>query len=276
VRFRNGEEPVLNLGSPAGISPGVQRRGLDALRELNALANEQAHDPEIASRIAAYELAFRMQSAAPQLNDLSHESPKTLEAYGVERSDPKNGGRGKGSSNKTWATFARNCLLARRMAERGVRFVNLIHASWDHHSNLDPELEFNAGMSDQPIAALIKDLKDRGLLDETLVVWGSEFGRTPLGENRPGRKGVTGRDHHPNAFTMFMAGGGVKGGLSYGETDDIGWEPARDPVHVNDFHATLLHLFGLDHLKLTYRHGGADKRLTSLTRESKVIHDWIA
>jgi len=276
VRFRNGEEPVLNLGNPAGISPGVQRRGLDALRELNALANEQAHDPEIASRIAAYELAFRMQSAAPQLNDLSHESPKTLEAYGVERSDPKNGGRGKGSSNKTWATFARNCLLARRMAERGVRFVNLIHASWDHHSNLDPELEFNAGMSDQPIAALIKDLKDRGLLDETLVVWGSEFGRTPLGENRPGRKGVTGRDHHPNAFTMFMAGGGVKGGLSYGETDDIGWEPARDPVHVNDFHATLLHLFGLDHLKLTYRHGGADKRLTSLTRESKVIHDWIA
>ena len=276
VRFRNGEEPVLNLRSPAGISPGVQRRGLDALRELNALANEQAHDPEIASRIAAYELAFRMQSAAPQLNDLSHESPKTLEAYGVERSDPKNGGRGKGSSNKTWATFARNCLLARRMAERGVRFVNLIHASWDHHSNLDPELEFNAGMSDQPIAALIKDLKDRGLLDETLVVWGSEFGRTPLGENRPGRKGVTGRDHHPNAFTMFMAGGGVKGGLNYGETDDIGWEPARDPVHVNDFHATLLHLFGLDHLKLTYRHGGADKRLTSLTRESKVIHDWIA
>jgi hypothetical protein len=276
VRFRNGEEPVLNLRSPAGISPGVQRRGLDALRELNGLANEEAHDPEIASRIAAYELAFRMQSAAPQLNDLSHESPKTLEAYGVERSDPKNGGRGKGSANKTWATFARNCLLARRMAERGIRFVNLIHASWDHHSNLDPELEFNAGMSDQPIAALIKDLKDRGLLDETLVVWGSEFGRTPLGENRRGRKGVTGRDHHPNAFTMFMAGGGVKGGLSYGETDDIGWEPTRDPVHVNDFHATLLHLFGLDHLKLTYRHGGADKRLTSLTRESKVIHDWIA
>jgi hypothetical protein len=275
VRFRNGEEPVLNLQSPQGISPEVQRRGLDALRELNELAHEKAHDPEIESRIAAYELAFRMQTAAPELTDLGSESQKTLETYGVERADPKGGGRGKGGA-KTWGTFARNCLLARRLAERGVRFVNLIHASWDHHSNLDPELEFNAGMCDQPIAALIVDLKERGLLDETLVVWGSEFGRTPLGENRRGRKANTGRDHHPNAFTMFMAGGGVKGGLTYGETDDIGWEPAHNAVHVNDFHATLLHLFGLDHLKLTHRHGGADRRLTSLTRESKVIHDWIA
>jgi uncharacterized protein (DUF1501 family) len=216
-----------------------------------------------------------MQTAAPELADLSGESKKTLEAYGVNRSDPSGGGRGKGGST-TWGTFARNCLLARRLAERGVRFVNLIHASWDQHSNLDKELDFNAGMSDQPVAALISDLKERGLLDETLVVWGGEFGRTPLGENRPGRKPNTGRDHHPNAFTMFMAGGGVKAGFNYGETDDIGWEPARDPVHVNDFHATLLHLFGLDHLKLTYRHGGADKRLTSLTRESRVIHDWLA
>jgi len=275
VRFRNGEEPVLNLRNPQGISPEIQRRGLDALRELNGIARENIRDPEIESRIAAYELAFRMQTAAPELSDLSGESEKTLESYGVNRSDPSGGGRGKGGA-RTWSTFSRNCLLARRLAERGVRFVNLIHASWDQHSNLDKELEFNAGMSDQPVAALISDLKERGLLDETLVVWGGEFGRTPLGENRPGRKPNTGRDHHPNAFTMFMAGGGVKAGFNYGETDEIGWEPARDPVHINDFHATLLHLFGLDHLKLTYRHGGADKRLTSLTRESRVIHDWLA
>ena len=275
VRFRNGDEPVLNLRNPSGISPEVQRRGLDALRKLNGIAHDAIRDPEIESRIAAYELAFRMQSAAPELADLSGESEQTLEAYGLNRDDPATGGRGKGSS-RTWSTFARNCLLARRLAERGVRFVNLIHASWDQHSNLDNELEFNAGMSDQPVAALITDLKERGLLDETLVVWGGEFGRTPLGENRPGRKPNTGRDHHPNAFTMFMAGGGVKPGFNYGETDDIGWEPARNPVHVNDFHATLLHLFGINHLKLTHRHGGADKRLTSLTRESKVIHDLLS
>ena len=275
VRFRNGDEPVLNLRNPGGISPEIQRRGLDALRKLNGIAHEAIRDPEIESRIAAYELAFRMQTAAPELADLSGESNQTLEAYGINRDDPASGGRGKGSS-RTWSTFSRNCLLARRLAERGVRFVNLIHASWDQHSNLDNELEFNAGMSDQPVAALITDLKERGLLDETLVVWGGEFGRTPLGENRPGRKPNTGRDHHPNAFTMFMAGGGVKPGFNYGETDDIGWEPSRNPVHVNDFHATLLHLFGINHLKLTHRHGGADKRLTSLTRESKVIHDLLS
>ena len=275
VRFRNGDEPVLNLRNPGGISSEIQRRGLDALRKLNGIAHEAIRDPEIESRIAAYELAFRMQTAAPELADLSGESNQTLEAYGINRNDPASGGRGKGSS-RTWSTFSRNCLLARRLAERGVRFVNLIHASWDQHSNLDNELEFNAGMSDQPVAALITDLKERGLLDETLVVWGGEFGRTPLGENRPGRKPNTGRDHHPNAFTMFMAGGGVKPGFNYGETDDIGWEPSRNPVHVNDFHATLLHLFGINHLKLTHRHGGADKRLTSLTRESKVIHDLLS
>jgi len=275
VRFRNGDEPVLNLRNPGGISSEIQRRGLDALRKLNGIAHEAIRDPEIESRIAAYELAFRMQTAAPELADLSGESNQTLEAYGINRDDPASGGRGKGSS-RTWSTFSRNCLLARRLAERGVRFVNLIHASWDQHSNLDNELEFNAGMSDQPVAALITDLKERGLLDETLVVWGGEFGRTPLGENRPGRKPNTGRDHHPNAFTMFMAGGGVKPGFNYGETDDIGWEPSRNPVHVNDFHATLLHLFGINHLKLTHRHGGADKRLTSLTRESKVIHDLLS
>ena len=275
VRFRNSGDPVLNLANPAGLPAQLQRRGLDTLNELNAMRHAQMHDPEIASRIANYELAFRMQSAAPELADLSGESDATREAYGLNRSDPKGGGRGSGGAD-TYATFGRNCLLARRLVERGVRFVNLIHASWDHHSELDKELGYNAGMSDQPVAALIKDLKQRGLLDETLVVWGAEFGRTPLGENRPGRKANTGRDHHPNAFTMLMAGGGVKGGLTYGTTDEIGWGPVEDPVHVNDFHATLLAMFGLDHQRLTYRHGGLDHRLTSITRKSKVINDWLA
>lgn len=275
VRFRNSGDPVLNLANPPGLPDQLQRRGLDALNELNTMRHAKMHDPEIASRIASYELAFRMQSAAPELSDLSGESEATKEAYGLNRKDPKGGGRGSGGG-ETYATFGRNCLLARRMVERGVRFVNIVHASWDHHSNLDHELEFNAGMSDQPVAALIKDLKQRGLLDETLVVWGSEFGRTPLGENRPGRKANTGRDHHPNAFTMFMAGGGIKGGLTYGETDEIGWDPTIDPVHVNDFHATLLAMFGLDHERLTHRHGGLEHRLTSVTRKSKIINEWFA
>src|SRR6185369_10432773 len=170
--------------------------------------------------------------------------------------------------------FAINCLLARRLVERGVRFVNVFHASWDHHSNLDPELTFNSGMADQPIAALIKDLKQRGMLDETLVVWGSEFGRTPLGENRAGREGVTGRDHHPFAFTLWMAGGGVKPGQVIGETDDIGWNVVKDPIHVNDLHATILHLFGLDHTKLTYRFQGRDFRLTDVA--GKVVKKLLA
>ena len=159
------------------------------------------------------------------------------------------------------------------MVERGVRFINIIHASWDHHSNLNEELEFNAGMSDQPVAALINDLKERGLLDETLVVWAGEFGRTPLGENRRGRAANTGRDHHPNAFTVLMAGGGVKGGLTYGSTDEIGWAPEENPVHVNDFQATLLHLFGLDHERLTYPNAGTERRLTSITRKSRAVHE---
>ncbi|HEX4606741.1 MAG TPA: DUF1501 domain-containing protein, partial [Urbifossiella sp.] len=157
-----------------------------------------------------------------------------------------------------------NCLLARRLVERGVRFVSLFHASWDHHSNLEAELPFNCGMADQPVAALIKDLKARGLLDSTLVLWLSEFGRTPLGENRPGRPGVTGRDHHPFAFSVWAAGGGIKGGQVVGETDEIGWSVTRDPVHINDLHATILRLFGLDHLRLTYRFQGRDFRLTDV------------
>jgi hypothetical protein len=263
VLFRNQGDPVLNLGNPPGITPEMQHYGLDTINDLNRLRNKQIRDPEIASRISAYELAFRMQSAAPELIDLSGESKSTLEAYGVDREDPKiKTDRGGGPGQ--FRAFARNCLLARRLVERGVRFVNLYHASWDHHSNLDAELGFNATMADQPIAALLKDLKQRGLLDSTLVVWGSEFGRTPLGENRKGYKVITGRDHHPNAFSIWMAGGGIKGGQVIGETDEIGWNVTKDPVHINDLHATMLHLFGLDHTRLTYRFQGRDFRLTDV------------
>ena len=275
VRFRNGSNPLLNLENPQGLPNELQRSGLDALRSLNEMHYKANKDTEILSRIANYELAFRMQSAAPELVDLSKEKTKTLEAYGIDRALPEGGGRGKGNGN-AYADFSSNWLLARRMVERGVRFINIIHASWDHHSNLNSELEFNAGMSDQPVAALINDLKDRGLFDETLIVWAGEFGRTPLGENRRGRKANTGRDHHPNAFTVLMAGGGVKGGLTYGSTDEIGWAPEEDPVHVNDFQATLLHLFGLDHERLTYPHGGNERRLTSITRKSRVVHELFA
>jgi len=263
VLFRNQGDPVLNLSNPPGITPEMQHYGLDTISDLNRLRNKKIRDPEIASRIAAYELAFHMQSAAPELIDLSGESKGTLEAYGVEREDPKiKTDRGGGPGQ--FRAFARNCLLARRLVERGVRFVNVYHASWDHHSNLDAELGFNATMSDQPIAALVKDLKQRGLLDSTLVIWGSEFGRTPLGENRKGYKTITGRDHHPNAFTIWMAGGGVKGGQVIGETDDIGWNVTKDPIHINDLHATILHLFGLEHTRLTYRFQGRDFRLTDV------------
>lgn len=273
VLFRNQGEPVLNLKTPPGISDALQRKGLDVLGRVNQARFDVMRDPEIASRIASYELAFRMQSAAPDLIDLAGETKTTIDAYGLERKEPdvKSGRTGGPGS---YHTFAANCLLARRMVERGVRFVNIVHASWDHHSNLDLELPYNAGMADQPIAALIKDLKQRGLLDETLVVWASEFGRTPLGENRDGRNAVTGRDHHPFAFSIFLAGGGIQGGQVYGETDEVGWAPVKDPVHVNDFQATLLHLFGLDHLRLTHRFQGRDFRLTDV--RGKVIDKWLA
>jgi hypothetical protein len=273
VLFRAKGEPVLNLDNPKGLPPALQQKGLATLNSINQGRFEKIHDPEIAARIAAYELAGRMQASAPELNDLSKESPATLEAYGLNRPEPKGiGGRGK--SGETYKDFARNCLMARRMVERGVRFINIMHASWDHHSNLDPELQYNAGAVDQPIAALIKDLKQRGLLDSTMVVWGSEFGRTPLGENRGGRKMNTGRDHHPFSFSMLMAGGGIKGGQVYGKTDEIGWGIDENPVHTNDLHATMLHLFGIHHERLTYRFQGRDFRLTDVA--GKVIKDWIA
>ena len=274
VLLRNQGPPILNLENPAGLPSSLQRGALDALGELNRRQYEKIHDPEIASRIANYELAFRMQAAAPELTDLSGETKSTLDAYGVNRPEPKHRSDRAGSGEQLKG-FATNCLLARRMVERGVRFINIIFASWDHHSDLDSQLPYNATMVDQPVAALIRDLKQRGLLDETLVVWGGEFGRTPLGENRPGSE-VTGRDHHPYAFSMFMAGGGSRAGYTHGETDELGWNPAVNPVHINDFQATLLHLFGIDHLRLTYRYSGIDNRLTNITRASEVIPELVS
>ncbi len=252
--FRNQGSPVLNLENPPGITPEMQARSIAAVNELNQQRFSDSGQAEIASRIRNYELAFRMQSAAPELSDLSGESPATLEAYGLNRVD-KTGFE---------SSFARNCLLARRLVERGTRFVTLFLSTWDQHSNLDSELATNTKISDQPVAALLTDLKERGLLDETLVVWGGEFGRTPLGENRSGFKTVTGRDHHPYSFSLWMAGGGVKGGQVIGKTDEIGWGVEEDPIHVHDLHATILHLFGFDHEELTYRFQGRDFRLTDV------------
>jgi hypothetical protein len=263
VHFRTRGEAVLHLQNPPGMPRELRRAGLDAVRDLNELRHAQTLDPEITSRIASYELAFRMQSAAMELSDLSQESQQTLDLYGVERADPpikikRDGGPGQ------YRDFATNCLLARRLVERGVRFVNIFHASWDHHEDVDGELPFYTQMADQPVAALIKDLKQRGLLDETLVVFGAEFGRTPLSQ------GTTGRDHHPYAFSMLLAGGGIRPGFVYGQTDDIGWAPVEDPLHVGDLHATLLFLFGLDHTRLTFRYQGLDQRLTTITRQARI------
>jgi hypothetical protein len=256
--FRNQGSPVLNLANPRDISRDVQARSLQAINALNRIRLDNVRNPEVASRIKAYELAFRMQQTAPELLDLSGETKATLDEYGVTREEASDKSGFLGS-------YARNCLLARRMIERGVRFVTLFLSTWDHHSYLDSGLGRYTKISDQPVAALLKDLKRRGLLDETLVVWGGEFGRTPLGENRVNFKTVTGRDHHPYSFSMWLAGGGVKGGQTIGETDEIGWGVAKDPVHVHDLHATILHLFGLDHKRLTYRFQGRDFRLTDVS-----------
>jgi len=258
--FRNQGSPVLNLANPSSISRDVQARSLRSINELNRLRLDQTGNSEITSRIKAYELAFRMQQTAPELLDLSGETQATLDAYGVDRKD-----KATGTTAGFSGSYARNCLLARRMIERGVRFVTLFLSTWDHHSNLDSDLERYTQIADQPVTALLKDLKQRGLLNETLVVWGGEFGRTPLGENRVNFKTVTGRDHHPHSFSMWLAGGGVKGGQVIGETDEIGWGVANDPVHVHDMHATILKLFGLDHERLTYRFQGRDFRLTDVS-----------
>jgi hypothetical protein len=252
VPLRGQGDPILNINSPKGVTPERQRRSIDAIRDLNLQRLVETGDQEISTRIAAYEMAYRMQSSAPELIDLSGESPETLKLYGIEKDKP---------------SFARNCLLARRLVERGVRFVQLYHTNWDSHGgpgeNLQGDFEKVCREVDQGQAALVKDLKARGLLKDTLVVWGGEFGRTPMGENRD----TTGRNHHIDAFTMWFAGGGVKSGAIIGKTDELGFNPVEDRVHVHDLHATILHLLGLDHKKLTFRFQGRDFRLTDVHGE---------
>ena len=251
VVFRSSGDPVLYLSNPPGVNQDMQRAGLDVLKDLNEEHYNETGDLEIASRISSYELAFRMQMAGPELLDFSKESPETLAMYGVED------GPGR--------QFATNCLLARRMVERGVRFVMLTHASWDDHTDLNRKLKKNCDIADKPTAALIRDLKQRGLLDNTLVVWGGEFGRTPMVEIRdPRDANNAGRDHHPLAYSLFLAGGGIKGGQVIGKTDDLCMSVVEDKVHVHDLQATLLHCLGLEHTRLTYRHMGRDFRLTDV------------
>lgn len=251
VPFRSQGDAVLYLSNPPGYSQATQRARLDAIRDLNALSLEASGDPEVEARMASYELAFRMQVAAPELLDFSSEPKSMLDAYGVEQEGT--------------AQFGRNCLLARRLVERGVRFVQLIHATWDHHVELKSGIERQCLATDKPAAALVADLKQRGLLDSTLVVWGGEFGRTPMVEDRfPSRDATRGRDHHRLAFSMWLAGGGVQPGQAVGRTDDLGLEVVDNPIGVNDLQATILHCLGLDHTKLTFRHQGRDFRLTDV------------
>jgi hypothetical protein len=261
VTFRNSGDPILHLADPPGINTAEQRARLDVLRDLDEMHQRRTGDPEIAARIASYEMAFRMQTAAPKLVDFSGETPATRAMYGLD--------------NEKTRPFGANCLLARRMVERGVRFVHLVHGSWDDHSEINHWLDVNSGMTDLPTAGLLADLKQRGLLDDTLVVWAGEFGRTPMGEIRRGSaEGKEGRDHHPYAFSLWMAGGGVKRGYVHGVTDEFGYNVVDQPVHVHDLQATILHLLGIDHERLTYRHAGRDFRLTDVA--GKVIHELIA
>ncbi|HEX5102272.1 MAG TPA: DUF1501 domain-containing protein [Pirellulaceae bacterium] len=255
VQFRGGSEPVLFLANPRGVDRQLQADSLDAIRALNQHRLEQVGDPEIATRTAAFEMAFRMQASAPDLMDLSSEPKETLEMYGAEP--------GKSS-------FANNCLLARRLVERGVRYVQLFHEAWDQHGNLVADLKKNCEDTDKPSTALIKDLKQRGLLDQTLVIWGGEFGRTPMVQG-----GNDGRDHHPNAFTYWLAGGGIKPGITLGESDEFGFNATRDRVHVRDLHATVLHCLGLDHQRLTYKFQGLDAKLTGV-EPARVVKEILA
>ena len=249
VQFSNSEEAVLYLNNPSGSDKASRRKMLDNLAELNTIGYEQFGDPEIQTRIQQYEMAYRMQTAVPELTDLSKEPDHIVKMYGPDCLIP--------------GTYAANCLLARKLSESGVRFVQLYHQGWDQHGNLTGEMPLQAQDVDRASAALIMDLKQRGLLDETLVIWGGEFGRTNYCQGDLSDKNY-GRDHHPRAYTIFMAGGGVKTGITYGETDEFGYNIVKDPVHVNDFHATVLHLLGLDHEKLTYKHLGRRYRLTDV------------
>jgi uncharacterized protein DUF1501 len=254
VQFRSGSDPVLYLSNPKGVDNELQRDSLDSIRRLNQMRLGITGDPEIATRINSFEMAFRMQSGAPELMDLGREPKHILDLYGAEP--------GK-------ASFANDCLLARRLVERGVRFVQIYHEAWDQHSNLVKDITQNCKDTDQACTALIRDLKQRGMLDDTLVIWGGEFGRTPMVQG-----GADGRDHHPNAFTMWLAGGGIKPGVVMGETDELGFNVVKDKVHVHDLHATILHLLGFDHTRLTYKFQGRDFRLTDVA--GNVVKDLLA
>jgi len=255
VPFRNQGDPILYLSNPKGYDATAQRAALDTLKRLNQQTLDEIADPETATRIQAYETAYRLQSSAPELMDLSQESQSTLDAYNIKETNEK--------------TFARNCLLARRLLERDVRFVQLFHEAWDQHNSLDKNLRKNCLDTDQPFAALLQDLKDRDMLEDTLVVWGGEFGRTPMAQGTD-----DGRDHHNRAFTMMLAGGGIKAGHVHGATDDFGFNVVENAVHVHDLNATLLHTLGFDHERLTYRFQGRDFRLTDV--HGNVVKDILA
>ena len=255
VPFRGQGDPILHVSNPKGIDARAQRDTLDLVRGLNQQQLDLMGDPEIATRIDAYEMAYRMQTRAPELMDLSHESPAALEAYGVQP--------GK-------RMFASNVLMARRLVERGVRFVQVYESGWDHHSNVEGGVRGKAKAIDQPCAALIRDLKDRGMLDDTLVVWGGEFGRTPMVETSAALGRSKGRDHHPQAFTMWLAGGGIKPGLTLGATDELGFNVVERPVHIHEVQATILHCLGLHHERLSFRYGGLNVRLTGVEERHPV------
>jgi hypothetical protein len=254
VQFFAKGDPVNYVNNPDGVSREQQRKLVDAVNQLNLLRNETVASGDIQTRIAQYELAFRMQMSIPDLLDISDEPQHVLDAYGTSGND---------------GTFAANCLLARRLAERGVRFIQLYHRGWDHHGDLVPYMETCCRLCDGPSAALLNDLKQRGMLHETLIIWGGEFGRTPMFQ---GKGQLPGRDHHMRGFSMWLAGGGVRGGTTYGATDELGYYAVENPVHVHDLHATMLHLLGVDHRRLTYRFQGLDFRLTGV-EPARVVHE---
>jgi hypothetical protein len=257
VEFNSTGDPVHYVRNPAGITTERQRRLIDTVTELNSLRNEEVHNPEVETRIAAYEMAFRMQASVPGLMDISDEPPHVLDMYGTKGAD---------------GSFAANCLLARRLAERGVRFIQLYHRGWDHHGDLVPYMTTCCGLTDKPTWALITDLKRRGMLDDTLIIWGGEFGRTPMFQ---GKGQSPGRDHHIKSMSMWLCGGGIRGGLTLGATDDLGYHAVQDICHVRDLHATLLHLLGIDHRKLAFKYQGLDFRLTGVL-PAKVIQPLLA
>lgn len=260
VQFRSGREPVLYLENPPGITNSSRRNMLDHLQQMHALEKNSTHDPELSTRIAQYEMAFRMQSSVPEVTDLSSEPEHIFSLYGPDAKKP--------------GTFAANCLLARRLAEKGVKFIQLYHQGWDHHGNIPSGMKTQCKETDQPAAALLQDLKQRGMLQDTLVVWGGEFGRTNYSQGKLTAVNY-GRDHHPRCFSMWMAGGGIRGGVSYGETCPYGYNVIADGVHIRDFHATMLHLLGINHERFTAKFQGLDARLTGV-EPSRVVHPILA